>query len=234
MKIFVKDSGANNEHYFVEVDSYTPSGNEIEITDIILSDKYGELLIGSTYGYMDWKCHRDFMKNLIEDKGEGDYSTYVDNLTNQEKTIAAKYVPTKISGALGFSQLISDSGGVQEAFDNLDNYLELAAKARYSRYKEIVGYVFQWLGKDQALQAEDDVRNHRLKAKYIERGTLKKVEDSVDGFEDWIQALDGFTSNGLKRKLDDAIWTLIAGAPSNTDFCNKIKDCARNGLYPIT
>lgn len=234
MKIFVRDSGESTEHYFVESDNYSPLGNESEITDIGLCHKYGSLIIGSGFGYMDWKCHRDLMKGLIESKGGPDYSTYVTNLSSEEKEIAAKYVPTKIVGALGFGQLITDSGGSNEAFAHIDFYLEQASAARYLRYKEVVGYVYKWMGKDQALQAEDDVLNNRLKSKYINRGVLKKIDDSVDGFEDWIQSIDGFVTNGLKKKLELSTWILISGAPSIPDFCNKITDCIKDGLYPIS
>lgn len=196
--------------------------------------RHGGKVIGSVAEFMDWKCLRDIIRDAVEAKGGVDYSTYVANLSAGEKAVAAIYVPTKISDALGFAQLITDSGGAAQAFDNIDHYLAEASKSRSKRYKEVVGYVYKWMGKNQALQAEDDVLVNNLKDKYISRGVLLKSEDSVDGFEDWVQGVDGFVANGLKAKLESSVWTLISGAPSNTDFCQKITDCARGGKYPIS
>lgn len=223
--------------YLVQVDSAPEPADYTQIatgSDIITAwHNHALHLVGTAVNFMDWKCLRDQIKSEIQAKAGSDYSNYIANLTAEEKAVAAHYVPTTISDKLGFPQLIADSGGVSQAFDNIDNYLERAEEARYRRYKEIVGYVYRWLGKVQALQAEDQLTKHRLRRKFIKRGVLRKVEDSVDGFADWVQSEEDHTEDGLKKHLEDNVWTLIAGAPSKSAFCQKIVDCAENGIYPI-
>lgn len=194
---------------------------------------FGMNKVGSVPNFMDWKCLRDIIRDLVYAKAGTNLANYTANLSAAERKIASIYMPTKIADLLGFAQLATDSGGVTEAFNNLNHYLDRAKMSRELRYIEIVDYVYRWLGKNFALQAEDDVRVNYLKSKYIERGVMYTSLDTVDGFIDWVMSTDNFTNNGLKKKLQLAVWNIKAGGPDIDTFCDNIKGCAEDGVYPI-
>lgn len=233
MKLFVRDLGTRTVHYFIEQDSYALAGNESEVTDIEACHKYGDLLVGSVYGFMDWMCHRDFVKALIESVGGSDYSTYVAGLNAAEKKIASKYVPTKIVDALGYTQLASDAGGINEAKSAIKEYLALSVQARKIRYNELVSYAYQRLGKNQGLQLEDVIRENNLHEKFKERGVLKKANDSVDGFEDYFLSIEDFTGAGVLALLNDSTYELIddGSGQSNQEFVDSCIAIIKNGQY---
>ena len=204
-----------------------------DISSIEYWDKFGKFVLGTEVGMKDWMSLRDIIRGLVEAKGGVDYSTYVANLTSEEKAVAAKYVPTKIVDALGYLQLATDSGGVEQAKNNIKTYLKNSTDARDTRYGEVVSYAYQRLGKNQGLQVEDTVRQNNLRGKYIERGVLKKSEDTVDGFEDYFKSTDGFVASGLLAKLNDNTYTLIDDGSGQTkaQFVDTCVGIVKDGQY---
>ena len=234
MKLACKNKGTDFEDYYIVDDSYDFAGNSAtDETTIENVAEYGALLIGRTSGYKDWKSHRDLLRSLIETSGGADYSTYVANLSASEKYIAAYHIPTKIVDNLGYGQLVSDSGSVEEAKNNIKTYLKFSAWARAIRYEEVVSYAYQRLGKNQGLQIEDTVRQNDLKGKFIDRGTLRTSEDSVDGFEDYFLSTDSFTAVGLLAKLNDGTYTLVndGSGQTNQEFVNVCVAIIKYGIY---
>jgi len=209
--------------------TYNDMSNDMEAWD-----KYSQPYIGKVDNFGDWKCLRDTIKALVEGIAGVDYSTYA-NLTTAQKTIACKYVPTKIIDNIGFAQLVTDSGSVTQAKVNLDNYKVKSKEARTKRYGVLVNYVYQRMGKIYGLQAEDVVRANSLHGKYKERGILKKSEDTVDGFDDYLRANNGFTVDGLQARLNDATYTLINDGSGQTiqQFIDACAAIVETGTYTV-
>ena len=194
---------------------------------------HADHLIGEKTNFMDWKCLRDKIKQLVEDKGGADYANYVANCTAAERAIAAIYVPTKIFDNLGAVQLATDSGGAAEASHNIKNYLSLSAEARGTRYDEFVEYAYQALGKSNGLLAEDLCAGDRLDVKYINRGVLLLSQDGVDGLEDWIRSQGSYsgTGEGLYNLIDEGTYTILNGLTLD-DFIDGCIEILDEGKYP--
>lgn len=192
---------------------------------------FGQILIGSTFGFNDWMCLRDQVKEHLENITGADYSTWA-SLTDSQKKTGLVYCPTKVvkeKGAAFFGTECVTAG--VNPNEVIKDYIIQASQAREKRYYELVTYAYQQLVQGDGLKAEDLVRDNNLKSKFIERGVIHTSEDGVDGLDDWIQSSDTFASTGLLAKLNDATYSLIDPGLTNEQFCNNCSSITNDGQY---
>lgn len=98
MKLCVRDQGTKYEHFFAESDNYVVASNEVEVTDISTVEDMGcKMMSINTPGWIDKKCVRDKLKNLIYTKmqiatlSDIEDQAKWDLLSDAEKSIAAHW-----------------------------------------------------------------------------------------------------------------------------------------------
>lgn len=195
-------------------------------------DKYGVSLIGSIVGFKDWMCLRNQIKILIYGIAGSDFANWA-NLSQEQKVVAMKYLPTKIIDAKGSNFFMGQAGGLYEGKAYLDEFQTLAETARRKRLKTFGDFGYYGLGKNQGLQLERMYQVLALDKSFIERGTMYLTEDDVTGIADWVMGNNEFSANGLKPLLNAGTFNLIAGFPYTIDqFCAVLAtNILENGLY---
>lgn len=195
-------------------------------------DMYAQDLIGDVVGFKDWMCLRNEIKTLIIAITGSDFLNW-DNLTEPQKIIAMKYVPTKIIDARGSSFFMQQAGGLYEGKAYLDFYQTKAEEARTKRLKTFGDFGYYGLGKDQGLELERMYQVLALDRSYVIRGVMYLTEDAVDGIGDWVMGTNGFGANGLKPLLNAGTFNLLPGFPYTIDeFCAVLAtNILTNGLY---
>lgn len=194
--------------------------------------RYANGLIGDVVGFKDWMCLRAQIKTLIIAIAGVDFANW-DNLNQEQKIIAMKYLPTKIIDAKGSPFFMTQAGGMYQGKAYLDYFQTRAEEARKLRLKTFGDFGYYGLGKDQGLQLERMYQVLALNTSYIVRGVMYLAEDSVDGIGDWIMGTNGFGANGLKPLLNAGTFNLIPGFPYTIDqFCAILAtNILENGLY---
>jgi hypothetical protein len=196
-------------------------------------DKYSEQFINdSIVGFKDWMSLRNIIKSLITAITGDDFANW-NNLTQAQKIIAMRYIPTKIIDAKGSNFFMQQAGGLYEGKSYLDYFQTLAEKARTKRLKTMGDFGYYGLGKNQGLQLERIYQELDLDRSYVIRGVLYQSEDNIDGLGDWIMGTNGFGANGLKPLLNAGTYNLLAGFPYTIDeFCSILSsNILENGLY---
>jgi len=191
--------------------------------------KFGILHLGTVVGFKDWMALRAIILPLITGICGTDYANF-DDLNAAQKDIALKFFPTKIVKEQGFVFFVTKSGGVDEAFANIEYFLSLAEPARKNRYIAFMKYGYQYLGTTQGLKAELALRKDFLDVTYIKRGVLYFSEDDIDGLGDWVEGLSTYTVTGLKPKIDNSDYVLDAGMDVTT-FINTLVAILEEGIY---
>lgn len=192
-------------------------------------DKYGASCIGSVIGFKDWMSLRAIILPLITAICGVDYANF-DLLTDEQKIIALKYFPTKIIAAQGFTFFATKSGGESSAYLNIDFYLTESEKARQKRYDNYVNFGYQYLGAIQGLKAESLLRASFLDVTYIKRGVLYVQDDGIDGLGNWTISDNGYTTTGLKARINSGEFVLGGGIPTQT-FIDALIGIVANGTY---
>lgn len=196
---------------------------------------YGKGLIGITKGYRDYMSWRAQISTLIYALAGEDFATW-DNLSDAEKIIALRLLPTKIIDAKGFTffatQVVTLISNGDMPLLILDNYLDDSAGARSFRYDALLKFAYQYMGKNQGLKAELILRATFTDSIYIERGVMYKSEDDQSGFGDWILSNVGtlFELDGLKARIISGEFVLGGGIDVDT-FCAVLINIAENGVY---
>lgn len=222
-------------HYIVD-DAYDFVGNDaIDKSTVENFHRIGCDLVGSAVGFKDWKALRDTQKALIESKMQADYSDYETALTNDEKECAKHYIPTKISDKRGYDFLVTECGGEAIAEEKVLGYINEASKAREKRFDKVVGFAYKHLGKTDGLKSEKNANKDGAVRRFIKRGVLKKDDDGVDGFADWIYSLQTYATDpdikGLDRMIADGDVTIKTPGLLKQQFLDTINDIAEKGIY---
>lgn len=197
--------------------------------------KYAYELIGSAVGFRDYQSWRIEIRTLIEVIAGADYVNW-NILTDEQKIIALRIVPTKVIDARGFTffndQVTALIGNGDTTTFIVTNYLDKSTEARSMRYDVLIKFAYQYLGKNQGLRAELLARGTFTDMVYIERGVLYNAEDGIDGFGDWILSNVGttFENTGLKAKINDGTFSLGGAIPTQT-FLDALIGIIENGLY---
>ncbi len=190
---------------------------------------HGPSKIGTVDGLMDWKQLRDIIKGLVQAKAGDDYSSWA-TLDDNEKLCALMYCPTKVVDSQGYDFFVAECGDAQIAQEYIDNYLDKAESSRKYRYRQVVKYAYQHLGKNDGIQAEDDAVAERVDSRFLKRGVLNSVEDGIGGLEEWIDGTGDYTVTGLKVKLDASTYTIKTAGLDIPTFIGSLKSIVRNGI----
>ena len=225
MKIFVRDKDTTTEHFFPQSDTYTPSGNEEQVTDIVEFERAGKIIIDSSIQYgRDKKSLREGLKTLVYTKMQIAVPADVENqakwdlLTAEEKSIAAHWF---LVGKDAFQLEVNNNDKywtIQAA-----NYRHWTMEDRSYRLKLMESLVFRrvlnlqdakqiladmtQLTKDTAIEIDDvthlltsKVRVSRLTRMYIE-GLESEEDDGVAALKDYIDSTSGtpFETNGFRN-----------------------------------
>jgi len=222
---------------FIVEDNYDFIGNDAKnLTDtdenIILNmDKYGALMIGSFENFRDYLCCRTEIKEAIGRLAGANWSNY--SLLPQDiRTIASRYVPTKIVDNAGIVQLATDClGDIATMQKRLNDGMVYNGQARSIRYSVMVNYAYSKLGKVDGLTAEDVVLSNNLIHKYVERGRMRQSDEGgLDGLVDWLEGTDNYVVDGLKSQIIAGDLT-IKDSTTTEDFITKCVDIVENGRY---
>jgi hypothetical protein len=220
------DTCSTDEAFRAIEDADTVPANYVDVSSIDNFAKFGEYAVGKSTNFMDWKCLRDELKSRVEVIAGTDYATW-NSLSATEKTAALSYMPTAIIDQQGPVFFFTEGG----TKDHINNYLACSVKAREVRHIELVDYVYEKLGRDEALLAEKDALDDDLIRKYIYRGVMLDADEPFAGIEDWLRgnAVDSYDTIGLQPKIDAATYT-IKDATTTQDFIDHCVDIL-NGLY---
>ena len=210
--------------------SESPIANYEEFDTIESWAKYGQDLLGTITGLKDYLSLRYQIYTRIEAICGEDYSNY--NLLNEEqKQAAIKWSNIRIANAQGIVFYISKCGSQQVADAYIAEYLTKAEIARQKRYDTaFTVYGFTYLGKQQALKAENYARHSFVDAIYIKRGVVFKDDDGVEGLGDWVLGNYSFAGIGLKQRIETGEFNLLYGMTVGV-FCDNLINVINNGMY---
>jgi hypothetical protein len=171
-----------------------------DISSIESWDKFGPGLIGSAFGFKDWKCLAREIKTLVMEKTDDDLDANWNALTTAEKIIACNYMLSKIPGAK-FGALFPDSEQRMQIAINFDvnnreargSWLKATGRVQMLRI-----YLFSKIGSENALATFYDVVKEGLLELY-EGGIAGTIEDGNPGINDFLLARSGtpYAANGL-------------------------------------
>lgn len=226
---------SNGMCYIVEDDYDFVTNDAKDLSDtpenaIKAFSNYAYSLVGSAMNFKDYMCLRAEIKSAVQSLAGNDYANYA-TLSADIRDIASIHVPTKILDNVGIVQLITDcAGDVNKATTRLADAMKNNDHARKVRYAEMVNYAYQKLGKTDGLSAEEHVLNENLRYKYVNRGVMRTQEDGLDGLVDWLESVDSYVTDGLKKKIEDGNITIKDGT-TTADFIARCVDIVENGKY---
>lgn len=207
-----------------------PAGYK-EISSVENMALYGKGLIGSTYGFNDWKCLQREIKLLVLDKVKNDLTANWNKLNQKEKVIACHYMLGKISPS-EFSVLIPDASErnhIAMAYD-LNNR---KARGNWSdasgRIQAIRLLLFKKLGPVNALEVLGDMVKDGLMELY-EGGIEGTEEDGQVGINDFFLARKKtpYTTLGLKKRK----YKVVDGSEDALkDVADNLANIITNGAY---
>lgn len=225
--ITVETSDLGGNPAFVIADTL-PAGYQ-DISGIESMDRYAEGLIGSAYGFRDWKCLQRELKTLIMAKASDDLNANWDNLNANEKLIACRYILTAVPLAK-FAATVPDE---QERLDIATQFDFNNRQARGSwtnstgRIQAMRIYLFTKLGTQNALEVFYDAVRDGLIELY-EGGIEGTEEDGNIGINDFLLSTAGYSEDGLTTRG----YAIIDGSgDSLADVANAMVDIASNGMY---
>lgn len=203
----------------------------IDISSIENWDKYGPNLIGSAYGFKDWKCLQREIKALVNFQVKNDLDTNWDQLTAREKTIACYYMLSKIPGTK-FAALFpgaDERTAIATSFDVNNREARGSWLKATGRIQVLRIYLFNKIGSVNALTAFYDVVRDGLLELY-EGGISGTVEDGNPGINDFILARNQtpYAANGLAARN----YPVIDGSGDTLeDVALAMVNIANDGIY---
>lgn len=179
-----------------------PTGYK-DITSIENLHTYGRELIGSNYGFKDWKCLQQEIKTFVTDKTKGDLNTNWNKLSAKEKLIACRYLLTKVTPA-ALSALVPDAQERKQIAMEYDQHNRMArgnASGGTGRIQVARLYLFEKLGAQNAFEILSDIIVDRL-FEFYESGIEGTEENGRVGINDYIQARKKtpYSTTGLKKR----------------------------------
>jgi hypothetical protein len=207
-----------------------PTGYK-DITSIENLHTYGRELIGSNYGFKDWKCLQQEVKNLVTDKTKGDLTANWNKLSAKEKLIASKYLLTKITPS-ALTTLVPNAQERQHIAMEYDLHNRKArgnASGGTGRIQVARLYLFEKLGAQNAFEVLSDIIVDRL-FEFYESGIEGTEENGRVGINDYLQARKKtpYTTTGLKKRK----YKIIDGsAETLSDVADKLTAILSHGHY---
>lgn len=207
-----------------------PSGYK-DISSIENLHLYGKGLIGSTFGFRDWKCLQREIKLLIGEKVKNNLAANWSKLTATEKKIACEYLLGKILpehfNALDFST--AERTRLSVEFDSNNRRARGNSAGDRGRVQAARIYMFEKLGPKNAFELLTDIVSDRL-FELFEFGIEGTEEDGHLGIIDFIQARKKtpYSVKGLKKRK----YKVVDGSKDTmTDVADNLTAILCNGQY---
>ena len=207
-----------------------PAGYK-DISSIENMALYAKGLIGSSYGFNDWKCLQREIKSLVLDKVKNDLTANWNKLNQKEKVIACHYMLGKISPA-AFSALIPDGferSQVAMAYDQNNRKARGSWSGSSGRIQAVRLLLFEKLGPVNALEVLGDMVKDGLIELY-EGGVEGTEEDGQVGINDFFLARKKtpYTTLGLKKRK----YKVVDGSEEALkDVADNLAAIITNGTY---
>lgn len=211
------------------VASALPSGYEDISSSPVYWDHFGPSLIGTTPGFKDYMSLRAIILPLITAICGSDFSNF-NYLSTDEKEIALRYFPTKIIASQGINFFFTKASSQEKGLFYIDNYLAVSSVAREKRYTAYINFGYQYLGSIQGIKAESYLREAFLDITYVKRGVLYIAEDGIEGLGNWTISDNGFSTDGLKARIDSGQFILGPGI-TTAAFIDTLQGILDNGTY---
>lgn len=217
----------NGNPPFVIANSLSPEYQDISSIENMHS--YAESLIGSVFGFKDWKCLQREIKSLILDVVNNDIDTNWDNLNANEQLIACKYILSRVPPAR-FIQTVPDPEERVRIATEFD-FNARQARGSWTNPTGRIGamriYLFGKIGTQNALEVFYDVVRDGLIELY-EGGIDGTLEDGNIGINDFILSRAGYSSEGLTTRN----YAIVDGSTDTLqDVADAMVDIAMNGMY---
>jgi hypothetical protein len=202
-----------------------------DISSIENWNKYGRDLIGSAFGFKDWKCLAREIRTLVDEKTDNDLNANWNELNAAEKLIACNYMLSRIP-AVKFGALVTDAEERMNIALNFDvnnreargNWLKATGRIQMLRI-----YLFGKIGSENALKTFYEVVKEGLLELY-EGGIAGTIEDGNPGINDFLLARSGtvYASNGLAGRN----YPVTDGSgDSLEDVALAMVNITNNGMY---
>jgi hypothetical protein len=226
LETFTLDDLQGNQPYVVA--NTLPSGYQ-DITSVENFHTYGEALIGSAFGFKDWKCLQREIKELVLEIVDGDLNLNWNNLSDDEKLIACHYMLSKVPAAR-LAATIPDPAdrmklGIEFDVNNRrarGSWLNATGRIQIMRI-----YLFGKIGTDNALLVFHDVVRDGL-LELFEGGIEGTEEDGNIGIIDFLLSRAGYSVDGLTTRS----YPVIDGSGDTlADAANALAEIATNGMY---
>ncbi len=221
------DSDLNGNSPFIISDSI-PAGYE-DITSIANLDMYGRGLIGTTFGFRDWKCLQREIKALVLDVVDNDIDANWNNLSADEKLIACKYILSRIPLAK-FGATVPNATQrmlIATEYDFNNRQARGSWTSATGRIQAMRIYLFSKIGTVNALEVLYDVVQDGLIELY-EGGIDGTIEDGNIGINDFILSRAGYSVDGLTTRS----YPILDGSgDSLEDVADGLIEIAANGMY---
>lgn len=192
---------------------------------------YGPGLIGSTQGFMDWKCLQREIKALVMEKVKDDLTGNWNKLNQKEKYIACQYLLGRISPA-AFSAIVPDAGERSRISMDYDLNNRKARGNRSSatgRIQAMRLLMFEKLGSAVALEVMSEMVKDGLFELY-EGGIEGSEENGQTGINDFFLARKKtpYTTSGFKKRKYEIV---DESGDSLKDLADRLADIVTNGTY---
>lgn len=201
----------------------------MNITSISNMHTYGSGLIGSVFGFRDWKCLQREIKTLVLDIVDDDIDANWNNLSATEKLLACKYILSRIPPAK-FAATVTDTAErikIATEYDFNNRQARGSWTSPTGRIQAMRIYLFSKIGTVNALEVLYDVVQDGLIELY-EGGIDGTVEDGNIGINDFILSRAGYSSEGLTSRS----YPVIDGSGDTLqDVADTLIEIAGNGTY---
>jgi hypothetical protein len=225
----IDDADLNGNAAYKVADSL-PSGYA-DISSIENWALYGIGLIGSTYGFRDWKCLQREIKSLALVIVDNDFNANWNNLNANEKKIVCQYILSSIPPAK-FGQTYPNA----DERTAIINQFDLNNRRARGNWQNGTGrtqamriFLFSKIGKNNAMLTLVDAVKENLLELY-EGGIEGTVEDGIAGINDFLLARDGtvYETNGLAARN----YAVVDGSTDTlADVADALVDISSNGMY---
>lgn len=225
---FTNEQSGDNESFVV---ADTLSSLYEDISSIENWHNIGAPLVGKFYGFKDWKCIRNEIKNIVYDTFEvvgnitdGDWYNWENQFTQNEREIISVYLLNKIP----LSKLIGLYGNNPTKFNELaKEFDENSTLARRARLQAGRIFVFNHLTISDAMKVVNEVNLFNLYVGYLQ-GIESLATDGYEGIMDYAANTVGTTyeTNGIWKNF-----TTTKTGITKQQFSDSLVGILSNGLY---
>lgn len=225
----VKVADLNGKAPFIMAEKM-PAGYK-DITCIENLHLYGTGLIGSTYGFKDWKCLQQLVKEQVNEKVKGDLVANWNKLNAKEKELACQYMLSKIPVAFVMALVPESADRLKLAmnFDLNNRKSRGHASGGTGRIQIVRLYLFEKFGAEKTFEIINDLVADRLLDLY-EIGVEGTEESGTVGITDFLQARKKtpYSTTGLKKRK----YKIVDGSPDTIgEVADKLTAILINGDY---